>query len=74
MAPSRGFGPLTAAELAGRDAGRDARGASATAPSVAWPSECADEVDRRFPKVLRRVGGYNLDEFISRNARSTWPK
>jgi FAD/FMN-containing dehydrogenase/Fe-S oxidoreductase len=25
--------------------------------------ECAGEVDRRFPKVLRRVGGYNLDEF-----------
>jgi FAD/FMN-containing dehydrogenase/Fe-S oxidoreductase len=29
--------------------------------------ECADEVDRRFPKVLRRVGGYNLDEFIFRD-------
>jgi FAD/FMN-containing dehydrogenase/Fe-S oxidoreductase len=27
-------------------------------------SEHADEIDRRFPKVLRRVGGYNLDEFI----------
>ena len=25
--------------------------------------ECADEVENRFPKVLRRVGGYNLDEF-----------
>jgi len=24
----------------------------------------ADEVDRRFPKVLRRVMGYNLDEFV----------
>jgi len=23
-----------------------------------------DEIERRFPKVLRRVGGYNLDEFI----------
>jgi FAD/FMN-containing dehydrogenase/Fe-S oxidoreductase len=23
----------------------------------------ASEIDRRFPKVLRRVGGYNLDEF-----------
>ncbi len=31
-------------------------------------SECAEEVERRFPKVLRRVGGYNLDEF-SRNDR-----
>jgi FAD/FMN-containing dehydrogenase/Fe-S oxidoreductase len=24
----------------------------------------AEEIERRFPKVLRRVGGYNLDEFI----------
>lgn len=23
----------------------------------------AEEIERRFPKVLRRVGGYNLDEF-----------
>jgi FAD/FMN-containing dehydrogenase len=23
--------------------------------------DCADEVDRRFPKVIRRVGGYNLN-------------
>jgi FAD/FMN-containing dehydrogenase/Fe-S oxidoreductase len=23
-----------------------------------------DEIDRRYPKVLRRVGGYNLDEFV----------
>src|SRR6266851_1469910 len=29
-------------------------------------AECADEVERRFPKVLRRVGGYNLDEFVSK--------
>ncbi|HEX3645649.1 MAG TPA: FAD-linked oxidase C-terminal domain-containing protein [Vicinamibacterales bacterium] len=26
----------------------------------------ADEIDRRFPKVLRRVGGYNLDQFVDR--------
>ena len=26
-------------------------------------SEHAGEIDRRYPKVLRRVGGYNLDEF-----------
>src|SRR5262249_51416721 len=25
---------------------------------------CRDEIDRRFPKVLRRVGGYNLDAFV----------
>src|SRR5438477_5390561 len=23
-----------------------------------------DEIDRRFPKILRRVGGYNLDAFV----------
>ena len=26
-------------------------------------SEHAQEIDRRYPKVVRRVGGYNLDEF-----------
>ncbi|HEY3157820.1 MAG TPA: FAD-linked oxidase C-terminal domain-containing protein [Vicinamibacterales bacterium] len=26
--------------------------------------ECADEVEKRYPKVVRRVGGYNLDEFV----------
>src|SRR6202163_524694 len=26
--------------------------------------ECADEVERRYPKILRRVGGYNLDCFV----------
>jgi FAD/FMN-containing dehydrogenase/Fe-S oxidoreductase len=26
-------------------------------------AEHADEIDRRFPKILRRVGGYNLDAF-----------
>ena len=24
----------------------------------------ADEVKKRFPKIMRRVGGYNLDEFV----------
>jgi FAD/FMN-containing dehydrogenase/Fe-S oxidoreductase len=27
-------------------------------------AEHAAEIDRRFPKILRRVGGYNLDEFV----------
>jgi len=26
----------------------------------------AAEIDRRYPKILRRVGGYNLDEFTNR--------
>ena len=42
-------------------------------------AEHAEEIDRRFPKILRRVGGYNLDEFVPGPARpdadlaSTWP-
>ena len=28
--------------------------------------ENADEIERRYPKILRRVGGYNLDEFIKK--------
>nr|NIV97117.1 FAD-binding protein [candidate division KSB1 bacterium] len=24
-----------------------------------------DEIDKRYPKILRRVGGYNLDEFVN---------
>jgi FAD/FMN-containing dehydrogenase/Fe-S oxidoreductase len=30
-------------------------------------AENADEIDRRYPKILRRVGGYNLDRFVRRN-------
>ena len=26
--------------------------------------EHASEIERRYPKILRRVGGYNLDEFV----------
>jgi FAD/FMN-containing dehydrogenase/Fe-S oxidoreductase len=29
--------------------------------------EHADEIARRFPKILRRVGGYNLDRFVPSN-------
>ncbi len=28
-------------------------------------NRCAGEIDARFPKLLRRVGGYNLDEFTN---------
>jgi FAD/FMN-containing dehydrogenase/Fe-S oxidoreductase len=29
--------------------------------------ECAREIDRRYPKILRRVAGYNLDCFVDPN-------
>src|SRR4051812_32455895 len=57
------FRPLTAFEL-------DAACAGATLEAVCYRTvrELAeahrDDIDRRFPKVLRRVGGYNLDEFV----------
>ena len=29
--------------------------------------QCADDIARRYPKLLRRVGGYNLDAFIAKD-------
>ena len=58
------FRPLTATELHAAMQG-DTLEAECYRTVHRLAAECADEVDRRFPKVLRRVGGYNLDEFIS---------
>jgi FAD/FMN-containing dehydrogenase/Fe-S oxidoreductase len=33
-------------------------------------AEHADEIDRRYPKIVRRVGGYNLDRFVRANGRA----
>ena len=33
----------------------------------------APEIDRRYPKILRRVGGYNLDAFVRPPAAATDP-
>ena len=56
--------PLTPAELEAASAG-DSLEAACYREVRRVAAECADEVDRRFPKILRRVGGYNLDEFVS---------
>ncbi len=32
--------------------------------------EHREEIDRRFPRIMRRVGGYNLDEFVRRDSHS----
>jgi FAD/FMN-containing dehydrogenase/Fe-S oxidoreductase len=59
------FRPLDASELAAACAGRTLEAACyRTVRDLA--AECGLEIDRRFPKVLRRVGGYNLDEFVDR--------
>jgi len=30
--------------------------------------EHREEIERRYPRIMRRVGGYNLDEFVEREA------
>ena len=58
------FRPLSAAQLGAAMQG-DTFEAECYRTVHRVAGECAEEVDRRFPKVLRRVGGYNLDEFTS---------
>ena len=56
-------GPLSEAELDERCRQADLEGACyRTVRRLA--QEHADEIQRRFPKILRRVGGYNLDRFV----------
>ena len=52
--------PSSTSSAVGRHLKRPAIG-----KSDGLPHECAGEIERRYPKVLRRVGGYNLDEFVS---------
>ena len=57
------FGPMTADEVRARGAGNSLEARCyRVVQDVATRSR--EEVERRFPKVLRRVGGYNLDEFV----------
>ncbi len=54
--------PLTAEELDAACAADTFEGACyRTVRRLA--AQHADEIDRRYPKILRRVGGYNLDAF-----------
>jgi FAD/FMN-containing dehydrogenase/Fe-S oxidoreductase len=60
------FRPLDAPEFAAACAGATLEAACyRTIRDLAAATR--DEIDRRFPKVLRRVGGYNLDEFVDRS-------
>jgi FAD/FMN-containing dehydrogenase/Fe-S oxidoreductase len=56
-------GPIDAAELTRKRAETTLEGACYRVVSD-LVSQHRDEIDRRFPRVLRRVGGYNLDEFV----------
>jgi len=57
------FGPLSPAELETASSGSSlaAQCYRVVRDTVATHAE---EIDRRFPKVIRRVGGYSLEEFI----------
>ena len=55
--------PLTASALAEASRGESIL-ARALRDVPALARTHAGEIDRRFPKVLRRVGGYNLDAFV----------
>jgi FAD/FMN-containing dehydrogenase/Fe-S oxidoreductase len=57
------FRPLEAAAVASAQAG-DSIEARAYRAIPDLGRRHAAEIDRRFPKVLRRVGGYNLDAFV----------
>jgi FAD/FMN-containing dehydrogenase/Fe-S oxidoreductase len=59
---------LSAEELAHAQRGDTVEAAACRAvPQIA--RRHADEIARRFPKVLRRVGGYNLDAFVDGTRR-----
>ena len=57
------FRPLNAAELDAACSG-GTREASCYRTVRELAATRKDEIRRRFPNVLRRVGGYNLDEFV----------
>ncbi|MSQ97522.1 MAG: FAD-binding oxidoreductase [Gemmataceae bacterium] len=56
-------GPLDDAEWDAKCAQQDCEGAGYRVVGR-LASEHAAEIERRFPKILRRVGGYNLDAFL----------
>jgi FAD/FMN-containing dehydrogenase/Fe-S oxidoreductase len=57
------LGPLGASEVEKKCAGEGLE-AACYRVTRRLAAEHAEEIDRRFPKILRRVGGYNLDEFV----------
>jgi FAD/FMN-containing dehydrogenase/Fe-S oxidoreductase len=55
---------LTETELAAKCAQQDQEGAGYRV-LLRLAADHADEIERRYPKILRRVGGYNLDAFAA---------
>lgn len=54
------FRPVDETELAAKCQQRDREG-ECYRTALRLARQHAEEIDRRFPKILRRVGGYNLD-------------
>jgi FAD/FMN-containing dehydrogenase/Fe-S oxidoreductase len=57
------FRPISARELQALCSRQDREGECYRA-TCRLAALHAEEIERRFPKILRRVGGYNLDEFV----------
>ena len=57
------FGPIDQVELARKRSESSLEGACYRVVSD-LAARHRDEIERRFPRVLRRVAGYNLDEFV----------
>jgi FAD/FMN-containing dehydrogenase/Fe-S oxidoreductase len=55
--------PMTDRELEAKCSQEDREGACYRI-TQRLAAEHASEIEARFPKILRRVGGYNLDEFV----------
>jgi FAD/FMN-containing dehydrogenase/Fe-S oxidoreductase len=60
------FGPRSDAEVEAAAAADTLEGACYRVVRT-LTTQHAIEIDRRFPKLLRRVAGYNLDEFVNRD-------
>ena len=58
------LGPLSADVVEARCEQRDLEG-SCYRIVRQLAAEHSDEIRRRYPQILRRVGGYNLDDFVS---------
>jgi FAD/FMN-containing dehydrogenase len=59
-----GAQPLDEQDLAAKAEQNDLEGAGYRAVQQV-AAKYADEIERRYPKLLRRVGGYNLDSFVN---------
>ena len=57
------FNPAQPQELAASNEGRPAGEPPVSRGTGTRTAQHREEIERRYPKLMRRVGGYNLDEF-----------